>query len=214
MWYVTTSKPPDWKAAQRYLSRTDPVLRRIIRRVGPCTLAPRRDYFNLLCVSIFNQQISTRIATILYNRFRDQFPRRRPTPPRVLQFLQADGEPVRRCGISRQKKQYLLDLSQRFVHGLVPTRQFWRMSDEQVIESLTQIRGIGQWTAEMFLIFVLNRPDVFPVDDLGLQRAVQRAYHLPRRISRQELIQFGQRWRPWRTVATWYLWRGVEDESD
>ena len=214
MWYVTTSKPPDWRAAQQQLSRADPVLRRIIRRVGPCTLAPRRDYFNLLCVSIFNQQISTRIATILYNRFRDQFPGRRPTPPRVLQFLQADGELVRHCGISRQKKQYLLDLSQRFVDGLVPTRRFWRMSDEQVIESLTQIRGIGRWTAEMFLIFVLNRPDVLPVDDLGLQRAVQRAYHLPHRIGGRELTQFGQKWRPWRTVATWYLWRGVEEELD
>lgn len=211
MWYVTARSKPDWSIARRHLARVDPVLRPIIKRVGPCTLVPRRDYFNLLCISIFNQQISTKIATILYNRFRDQFPRRHPTPGKVLQFLQSDGELVRRCGISRQKKGYLIDLATRFDARQIPTHQFWKMSDDEVIASLTQVKGIGRWTAEMFLMFVLNRPDVLPVDDLGLQEAVKRAYGLPKRPTPKEVIPYGERWRPWRSIATWYLWRGLED---
>jgi DNA-3-methyladenine glycosylase II len=211
MWYVTSKSKPDWSAARKHLMRADPVLAPIIRRVGPCTLVPRRDYYNLLCVSIFNQQISTKIATILFNRFRDQFPARRPTPARALKFLDGDVEIVKRCGISRQKRTYLIDLSQRFVARQVPTHRFWRMSDQDVTDSLTQIKGIGQWTAEMFLMFVLNRPDVLPIDDLGLQEAVKRAYNLRHRPDKKKLTQLAERWRPWRTVATWYLWRGLEN---
>jgi DNA-3-methyladenine glycosylase II len=211
MWYTSSSAKPDWSTARRHLSRVDPVLAPIIRRVGPCTLVPRRDYYNLLCISIFNQQISTRIATILYNRFRGRFPRRRPTPARVLEFLNCDGELVKRCGISRQKRGYLLDLSQRFVEGRIPTRSFRRMSDEQVMQSLTQVKGIGRWTAEMFLMFVLNRPDVLPVDDLGLREAVKRAYNMRDRPDAKRLTRLAEPWRPWRSIATWYLWRGLED---
>jgi DNA-3-methyladenine glycosylase II len=210
MWYVTSKTKPDWSAARKHLCNVDPVLAPIIERVGPCTLVPRRDYYNLLCLSIFNQQISTKIATILYNRYRDQFPGRRPTPDRALKFLDGDGELVKRCGISRQKRGYLIDLSQRFADRQIPTHKFWRMSDEQVMESLTQIKGIGRWTSEMFLMFVLNRPDVLPVDDLGLQEAVKRAYKLRERPDKKRLTKIGERWRPWRTVATWYLWRGLE----
>jgi DNA-3-methyladenine glycosylase II len=210
MWYVTSKSKPDWSEARRHLIRADRILAPIIHRVGPCTLVPRRDYYNLLCLSIFNQQISTKIATILFNRFRDQFPRRRPTPEHALKFLDGDGELVKRCGISRQKRGYLIDLSQRFADKQVPTHKFWRMSDEQVMESLTQIKGIGRWTSEMFLMFVLNRPDVLPVDDLGLQEAVKRAYKLRERPEKTKLTKLAEPWRPWRTVATWYLWRGLE----
>ena len=184
-------------------------MRSIIERVGPCTLAPRRDYFVVLCKSIFTQQISTRIATILFNRFRDNFPQRRPTPQRVIEFLQSDSELVRACGLSRQKQSYLLDLAQRFLQGQIPTRAFSRMSDEEVIQSLVQVKGIGRWTGEMFLIFVLNRPDVLPVDDLGLREGARRFYGLKERPKARELTELGEQWRPWRTIATWYLWRGL-----
>lgn len=210
MWYAKSKDKPDWSEARRYLSRVDPVLARIIKKVGPCTIVPRRDYFNLLCVSIFNQQISTKIATILYNRFRGHFPRKKPTPARVLELLLKDDQLAKASGLSRQKAAYLVDLSQHFLSRKIPVRRFSRMTDEEIIESLTQVKGIGQWSAEMFLMFVLNRGDVFPVDDLALREAVRQAYRLKERPGAKELRQIGERWRPWRTVATWYLWRGLE----
>src|SRR5262245_8834090 len=121
MWYVKAKNNPDWKQACRHLSRADPVLARIIRKVGPCTLVPRRDYFNILCISIFNQQISTKIAAILFNRFRDEFPRRRPTPALALKMLQ-NGDGFKRCGLSRQKRAYLIDLSAKFIARKIPVR--------------------------------------------------------------------------------------------
>ena len=128
----------------------------------------------------------------------------------MLEFLQGDGELVKRCGISRQKHGYLIDLSKKFIDRSIPTHRISRMTDEQVMESLTQVKGIGRWTAEMFLMFVLNRPDVLPVDDLGLQEAVKRAYGLRSRPNKKKLTKLAEPWRPWRTVATWYLWRGLE----
>lgn len=212
MWFEKPPRTRDWSEGLRFLRRADPVMAKIIQRVGPCTLAPRRDYFVVLCKSIYTQQISTRIATILFNRFRDQFPQRRPTPARVLELL--DGRPagdelVKRVGLSRQKRAYVCDLSQRFLDGSIPTRRFASMSDDEIIESLTEVNGIGRWTAEMFLIFVLNRPDVWPVDDLGLREAYRIAYKLRERPKPRELIEMGERFRPWRTVATWYLWRSL-----
>ena len=200
---------PDWAPAERHLSR-DPVLRDVIARVGPCTLHPRRDYFVVLCQSIFTQQIATSVATVLFARFRNLFPGRRPTPERVLELLSAGHtDQLRGCGISRQKHAYLLDLAQHFVDGRIPTRRLGRMDDEAVIATLTNVKGIGRWTAEMFLIFTLNRPDVLPVDDLGLVEGVRRVYGLDARPKPKEVIPMAERWRPWRTVATWYLWRGA-----
>src|SRR5688572_29377780 len=209
MWFELPRRAPDWSRAVRRLKR-DPVMRRIIASVGPCTLHPRRDYFVVLCKSIFTQQISTAVATTLFGRFRDLFPVRRPTPARVAKAL-ANGntDALRGCGLSRQKHSYLLDLSRRFEAGEIPTRRFARMTDEQIIDSLVEVKGIGRWTAEMFLIFVLNRQDVLPVDDLGLREGVRRFYELPERASSAELTAMAERWRPYRTIATWYLWRGL-----
>lgn len=208
MWYVKAKTKPDWSDACRHLSRADSVMARIIKHVGPCTLIPRRDYFNILCISIFNQQISTKIAAILFNRFRDEFPHRRPTPARALKFLK-EADAFKRCGLSRQKRAYLIDLSEKFIGRKIPVRQLSRMSDEEVIETLTQVKGIGRWTAEMFLMFTLNRPDVLPVDDLGLREGVKRAYTLRERPDAKKVRQIAERWKPWRSVATWYLWRGM-----
>jgi DNA-3-methyladenine glycosylase II len=209
MWFERPPAGPDWADAIRHLRKADPVLRGVMDRVGPCTLHPRRDYFVVLCKAIYTQQISTAIAAILFGRFRDLFPLRRPTPGRVLEAL-ADGreEAFRGCGLSRQKRAYLLDLARHFADGEIPTRRLGRMSDEEVVESLVRVKGIGRWTAEMFLIFTLNRPDVLPVDDLGLREGVRAFYNLSGRPSAAELTSLGESWRPYRSIATWYIWRG------
>ena len=176
--------------------------------MGPCTLAPRRDYFVVLCKSIFSQQISTAVAATLFGRFRDLFPGRRPTPALVLAKLAGEDEAVlRHCGLSRQKKTYLLDLAEHFATGQIPTRKLARMGDEEIIESLVRVKGVGRWTAEMFLIFVLNRPDVLPVDDLGLREGVRDVHGLAERPAAAAVRALAEPWRPWRSIATWYLWR-------
>jgi DNA-3-methyladenine glycosylase II len=219
MWFERPPGQPDWSGAVRHLRRADPALRAVIGRVGPCTLAPRRDYFVVLCQAIFTQQISTAIATTLFGRFRDLFPRRRPTPQLVIKLLeecgagngngQAPSALLRGCGLSRQKTSYLLDLARHFRDGEIPTRGISRMSDEAVIDALVRVRGIGRWTAEMFLIFTLNRPDVLPVDDLGLREGVRALAGLPERPTAAAVTARAEIWRPYRSIATWYLWRGA-----
>ena len=208
MWFTDPARRPDWSPALGHLRRVDPVMARVIDAVGPCTLHPRRDYFVVLCKSIFSQQISVAGAATLFGRFRDQFPQRRPTPERVVEFLTTgDANLVKFCGLSRQKQAYVLDLARHFLDRRLPTARFARMGDEQIIESLTAVRGIGRWTAEMFLIFVLNRPDLLPIDDLGLRKGMQRAYALAALPTGPEMVRIGEAWRPFRSVATWYLWR-------
>jgi DNA-3-methyladenine glycosylase II len=210
MWYDQNAAIPDWSKATRYLSKVDPEMKKLIKKVGPCRMAPRKDYFIVLCTSIFNQQISMAAAASLFTKFRAQFPRNTPTPARTLEFLKGDEALIRSCGISRQKRAYLIDLSQHFLDNKIPIRKLDRMTDEEISQALTAVHGIGRWTAEMFLMFVLNRPDVFPIDDLGLQAAVHRVYGLPERPKPKVLLPLGEKWRPWRTIATWYLWRGLE----
>ena len=210
MWFTETPPRIDWSAAQTHLARADPVMRRLIKRVGPCTLRPRRDYFVKLCQSIYSQQLSTTVATVLFNRFRDRFPLRRPTPEAVVRFFKsADEEAIRAVGLSRQKRGYLEDLGRRFAEGEIRTRKFAAMSDEEIVQALIHIKGIGRWSVEMFLIFCLNRPDVWPVDDLGVRKGAQREYGLPEVPTKAQLAELGEKLRPWRTVAAWYLWRGA-----
>ncbi len=209
MWFEKDAEKKRWNAAMRHLRKVDPVMKSIIARVGPCSLAPRRDYFVVLCKSIFSQQLNTKVAATLFGRFCDFFPRRRPTPPLVLSALTGgvSEEAIRHAGLSRQKRAYLIDLARHFIDGEIPTRSFAGMEDEQVIEHLTRVNGIGRWTAEMFLIFVLNREDVLPVDDLGLVESMRVHYQLAKRPGKKEAAALGEVWRPYRTIATWYLWR-------
>jgi DNA-3-methyladenine glycosylase II len=208
MWFDSADLQPDWDIAQKHLSKVDPVLRSIIKKVGPCTLHRRRDYFVVLCQSIFSQQISVAVAATLFKRFRNQFPRQRPTPARVIELLtRLQEQNLTGYGLSRQKMAYVLDLARHFETGKLKTRDFARMDDERIIQALTDVKGIGRWTAEMFLIFVLNRPDVYPVDDLGLRKSVQRAYALPEMPTVKQLHQIAEKWKPYRSLATWYLWR-------
>jgi DNA-3-methyladenine glycosylase II len=208
MWFDAPRTAVPWSDAVKHLRAADPRLRKVIDRVGPCTLAPRRDYFVVLCKAIFTQQISTKVAAVLFGRFRDLFPMRRPTPTMVLRAFEREPEHLlRHCGLSRQKAAYIKDLAQRFASGEVPTRRLSSMDDEQVIESLVRVNGIGRWTAEMFLMFTLNHPDVLPVDDLGLRDGVREVYGLKERPTAKQVTEIAGPWRPWRTVATWYLWR-------
>lgn len=208
MWFKPSAVTPDWSTAVAHLRKRDRKLRAVIDRVGPCTLAPRSDPFVALCQSIYSQQISTAIATILFQRFRKLFTRGRITPAAVIALFDASpAESLKRCGLSRQKHAYIRDLAGHFVDKRIPVRKLPAMSDEEVIEALTEVKGVGRWTAEMFLMFVLNRPDVLPIDDLGLQVGVQEIYGLAARPKPKEVTPIAECWKPYRTIATWYIWR-------
>lgn len=197
-----------WRESSRHLSGQRQ-MRAVMKRVGKCTLKRRTNYYESLCEAIFSQQLSVKIADILFARFRKLFPGGRISPKAALPILSGDPHVLKRCGLSRQKHGYLIDLSKHFVDGRIPTRRLSRMTDDEVIECLTDVKGIGKWTAEMFLIFVLNRPDVWPADDLGLQEACKRYFKLRERPKAKEVVAMGDRFRPHRTLATWYLWRSL-----
>jgi DNA-3-methyladenine glycosylase II len=210
MWFPAAEANRHWRAAIKHL-RKDAVLREIIDRVGPCTLAPRRDYFVCLVQSILSQQVSVKAADAMYRKLAGRMPGRKVTPRNVLTFLQtAAEEEIKSCGLSRQKRGYVFDISQKWIDGTIQPRRFAKMSDEELVEHLTVIKGIGRWTVEMTLIFVLCRPDVWPVDDLGIQESVKRHFKMKDRPKAKEIINFADAWKPWRSVATWYLWRGKD----
>jgi DNA-3-methyladenine glycosylase II len=201
----------DYARARRILLRRDPVLAALIRRHGPCGLAAaqRADHFSALVRAITFQQLSTKAATTIYNRMAALMPGGVPTP---AGFACLSDEALRAAGISRQKSSYLRDLCDKVSSGAIGLETLDAMSDEEVIASLVQVKGIGRWSAEMFLIFRLHRPDVLPVDDLGIVTAVQKAYRLRKRPTRERLHKIGEAWRPYRSVASWYLWRSLDNE--
>ena len=206
MWF-DDSAAGKWEAAIKHLSK-DKVLRGIIKEVGPCTLRPRRDYFVKLVQSILSQQVSTKAAAAMYLKLTKQLVGKKVTPFDLGHFMRtADEAVIRSVGFSRQKRAYVLDLATRFESGEIPHKRFAKMTDEEIIESLTQIKGIGKWTVEMLLIFTLNRPDVWPVDDLAIRESVKRNYDFAERPTPKELRDFADAWRPYRTIASWYLWR-------
>jgi DNA-3-methyladenine glycosylase II len=213
MWFPQDSAA-NWSQAETHLRAASPHLARAIDLVGPCTLAPRKDYFVVLCKAIFTQQISTAVATVLFGRFRDKFPSRRPTPALVLDAMNRDPECFAGCGLSRQKRRYVRDLAEHFATNQIPTRKLAAMSDQDVIDALIKVKGIGRWTAEMFLIFNLNRPDVLPVDDLGLQQGAQKIFGLKKVPDKKALTKMAEPWRPYRSIATWYIWRGVSKMNE
>jgi DNA-3-methyladenine glycosylase II len=200
---------PDYTKARRHLMKVDPKLSVIIKRVGPCELhafAPK-DPFEALCMSIASQQLSTKAAATIYRRFEDLFPPdRKPSPERVM-TLTADG--IRACGFSRPKVTYIKDLAARVLDGRLDLKGLKKHSDDDVMQQLVAVKGIGRWTAEIFLMFRLGRPDILPADDLGLMNAVHRAYRLRRRPDPKKLRQIGEAWRPYRSVASWYLWQSL-----
>src|SRR5581483_3089382 len=183
---------PVWaRAAVAHLRRADPVLARVIDSVGPFELRLRRERFPALCRAIIFQQLAGAAARTIYDRFVALFGERGfPSP--------------------RQKLRYLRDLAEHVAAGKINFHRFPRMSDEEVIAELVRVHGVGRWTAEMFLMFNLGRPDVLPVDDLGVRNAVRRLYRMRKLPDARRLRALGERWRPYRSVASWYLWRSAD----
>jgi DNA-3-methyladenine glycosylase II len=195
-----------YRRAQRLLARRDPVMQRLIATHGPCTLQPNPDHFGVLARSIISQQISTRAALSIGNRLLATLA---PDGLNPAAILKAEVTVLRGAGLSESKVKSLRDLSAKVDAGVVPLDQLHAMDDEAVIEALIPVRGIGRWTAEMFLIFSLGRLDVLAVDDLGLKTGVQRQYGLAAIPKREALREYGGPWRPYRSIATWYLWRSL-----
>ena len=203
--------PETLRKATIRLRRSDPVLAAIIRDVGPCRLQTddRGGAFAALVESIVYQQITGKAAASIYGRVRRLVRRRHPRPQDILG---ATAEALRQAGLSRQKVMYLRDLAERVRDGL-KLRAIGRLEDEAVIEALTEVKGIGRWTVEMFLIFRLGRLDVLPVHDYGIRKAMQRAYRFRELPSPERMRRLAGPWRPYRTVACWYLWRSLESKA-
>jgi DNA-3-methyladenine glycosylase II len=201
--------PEYWDEACRHLSRRDRVMRKLIPQFGEGRLQSRGDAFTTLARSIVGQQISVKAAQSVWERFTalvpDQATRLRPSSVLALDIADARG-----AGLSARKVEYLLDLAQNFEAGTVHVRQWQQMDDEAIIEELVAIRGIGRWTAEMFLIFHLMRPNVLPLDDLGLIKGISVNYFSGEPVSRAEAREVGDAWAPYRSVATWYIWRSLD----
>ena len=193
-----------YRKAQRHLSRKDAVLKTLIAGIGPCTLYYEPDRFRALARSIISQQISTKAAASIRGRVETVCGRKGITPPAILR---ATTEALRAAGLSTAKERSLRDLAEKVHSGALPLDHLDDWSDEEVIEHLIPVRGIGRWTAEMFLIFSLGRLDVLPVADLGLRVGVQRQYGLAEQPSKQALTEMAEPWRPYRSIATWYFWR-------
>jgi DNA-3-methyladenine glycosylase II len=198
-----------YASARRALMRRDPILGTAIKRIGPCLIADDQhdDHLSALCGSIVSQQLSTRAAATIYGRFVALFPGEVPTAAKIAAL---DDPTLRSVGLSGQKVGYLRDLSARILDGRLKPEELDDLDDELVIERLTAVKGFGRWTAEMFLMFRLHRPDVLPVGDLGIVNAVQRLYRLRKRPDPKKLHKLGEAWKPYRSVASWYLWQSLK----
>ena len=203
----------DMAHARRVLMRRDPVLAAIIKKYGVCGLKTGReaDIFCGLVEAIVSQQLSTRAAATIYGRLRALLPNGGIPTPEALLPLRDDA--LRGAGLSRQKLGYLRDLSVKMLDGSINTAGLQEMSDEEIVAELTKIKGIGRWTVEMLLIFRLTRPDVFPAGDLGIVKAIQKAYNLRKTPDVKRLHAIAERWRPYRSVASWYLWASLENKK-
>ena len=199
----------DYARARRYLMRKDPVLAAVIKRVGPCELPniPVQPPFMALAEAIASQQLSVKAADMIFARFCALFaPDHIPDPAR---FERLDDQAIRAAGFSRSKVAFLRDLASHVIEKRLELERLHELEDALVLEQLTAVKGIGTWTAEIYLMFRLQRPDIFPVDDLGLVKAAQQLYGLRQRPTRKKLLQLAEAWRPYRSVAAWYLWRSL-----
>jgi DNA-3-methyladenine glycosylase II len=198
-------KPEYWDRAKRALARRDAVLATIMRARPRVHLARRGEPFMTLARAIVGQQISVKAAQSVWNRVLEVAPGM--TPREVLALRRTR---LRGCGLSDRKTEYIADLARHFAEGTVHPDRWPTMDDEAVVAELVAVRGIGRWTAEMFLMFNLLRPDVYPLGDLGLLKAVRLAYFKGRKVPLSRIRKLGLGWQPWRSVATWYLWRSLD----
>jgi DNA-3-methyladenine glycosylase II len=213
---ILTNRPEErprnrWGSAVRHLRRVDPHLRAIIDRIGPCRLQPYPDRFGALVRSIVGQQISSKAAASIHGRLLELS----GEPHRPAALIELGETKLRSAGLSAAKARYVLNLAEAVASGHVPVDEFdesW--TDEAIIEALTGVKGIGVWTAHMFLIFALNRPDVFPASDLGVRAALRHQHGLAELPAPRVCHPLGERWRPYRSIASWYLWKGADTPSD
>lgn len=197
--------PHFWEQAKTELMQRDRIMNKLIPQFGDLHLVSKRDPFTTLARSVVGQQISVKAAETVWQRFMLLCPKCTPA-----QVLKLDLEQMRASGLSKRKGEYILDLAQHFKDKKVHAEKWSEMDDEAVIGELVQIRGIGRWTAEMFLIFNLCRPDVLPLDDVGLINGISLNYFSGEPVSRSDAREVAANWQPWRTVATWYMWRSLE----
>jgi len=204
---VARLDPEARERARRWLIRRDPVLGELVRRVGPCGLRPRGTLYQALVRSILYQQLAGSAAAAIHRRFREAFGGRDPTP---AELLRASPARLRRAGLSRQKAEALRDVAEAFGSGRIRPRALQRRPDREIVEELVRLRGVGEWTAHMVLIFCLGRPDVLPVGDYGVRKGIRALYGLPALPRPAEMEALAEPWRPFRTVACWYLWRHLD----
>jgi len=204
-----TILPRTPRRAIAHLSDADATLAGVIRRVGAFRLSPRSDgsHFDAVCRSIVYQQLSGKAAATIHGRVLGLYGGRAPLPH---ELASTPDDHLRGVGLSRQKLSYLKDLASRVAANELPIETLHELPDDAVIDALVRVKGVGRWTAQMFLMFRLGRPDVLPELDLGIQNAIQRAYRLRKRPLPARVIKIGAAWAPYRTVASWYLWRSLE----
>lgn len=210
----TASFIAELEKAERLLSRRDARLRGLIKRYGPCVIRPHTRYFHTLVGSIISQQLSTKAADTIHKRFLALYaPSRLPKP---AQILETPDEHLRGTGISFQKISYIKDIAAKTEDGTLKFSKLPRLTDEEVIAMLTQVKGIGVWTVHMFLIFSLGRMDVLPVGDLGIRRAIQLSYGFDQLPTAPEMERIASEngWRPYCSIASWYLWRSLENKAE
>ncbi|HEX6791915.1 MAG TPA: DNA-3-methyladenine glycosylase 2 family protein [Candidatus Krumholzibacteria bacterium] len=206
-----STRPPhitlDLDAATAHLRERDPVLAALVERVEPYRLRPQRSLFEIMLGTIVSQQLSTRAADTIYGRLAAAMAPGRPRPAALLALTEAE---LRACGLSRSKAVYVRNVAESFVNERHTRRSFTSLEDAAVIERLTAIKGVGEWSAHMFLIFALQRPDVFPIGDLGLRKAMMQNYRLRANAKPARFHRIADVWRPWRSVATLYMWRSLD----
>lgn len=203
--FVVMSVPAYWEDAAHALAVRDPVLKALVEKYQGLALRSRGDAFATLARAIVGQQISVKAAQSVWDRVMVEVGVMAPA-----QFAAAKAPRLRTCGLSAQKCAYLIDLAERFASRSLDPARWADLDDEALIRELTQVKGIGRWTAEMFLIFYMARPDVFPLDDIGLQRAISLHYNAGRPVTVTKMRRIGKSWAPWRSVATWYMWRSLD----
>jgi DNA-3-methyladenine glycosylase II len=199
------------RKAVAHLKKVDPVMAQVIERVGSYKGWPATGgtHFDAVARSIVFQQLSGKAASTIHGRFQGLYGGRTPLP---AELAATSDEQLRAVGLSRQKSAYLKDLGARVASGEVPIETLHELTDDEVIAALTQVKGIGRWTAQMFMMFRLGRPDVLPDLDLGVQKGIQRAYRLRKLPAPERVKKIGAKWAPYRTVASWYLWRLLDAE--
>ncbi|HIA32063.1 MAG TPA: DNA-3-methyladenine glycosylase 2 family protein [Nitrospinaceae bacterium] len=201
---------PSRKEILLHFDKNDAVMAQLIRKSGPIKLKRNRNYFIVLCNAIIGQQISVAAADAITIRFNKLFNGHSPTPQGVIKLPDID---LRKAGLSKQKVAYLKDLSFHFYEKILRPHRLHHMGNDEVICQLTKVHGIGRWTAEMFLIFSLNRPDVLPVGDLGLQLALKKLYRMRQLPTVKRMRTIGRKWNPLETVGTWYAWRAQDEKT-